>query len=506
LIVFLLREITKAFGNTWARVSDGDGEFLLIEAAAQTPSWLNPNIDANRVWLHQGKLHIIPPRAGSGSSITLPQALAVIRSAPESLVHNSTLEAEAFYRLEKYPGYISSSIHRALVIIPRKLAYVLHERPEAIAPAIESLALLDPTSIKPLIGGSTRRLPPVDLVKVSVRFTKLLFAQVRCQQLPVPPAWAAELMAAGAGAGARPDADKQLGMLELGMKITCGFETMTTKAETSNNRVVREVRLILDDLAEDGDATLPSNKQMEAWKDIDREDDESWMDIDFLDFQRELEGRQGNHRGAREHDATATADLRKIVSRFEAFLNDESAGLDGVDIDARHDSESEDEDSSEVVAEANEEDGENEEGEEIAFSEEEFTRLMLNLVRQPSDQAALAVDMPGQGQDGGSNEDTTEGIGELAAQMEAELKGHGALKLSHGLRTLSGEKDSLEAGTSSDADESEGDGVDVDYNLARNLLASVKGQAGLAGPAGNILGMMGLSLPRDEDDRQQRTT
>lgn len=38
-------------------------------------------------------------------------------------------------------------------------------------------------------------------------------------------------------------------------------------------------------------------------------------------------------------------------------------------------------------------------------------------------------------------------------------------------------------------------------NLARNLLESLKSQAGMAGPGGNLMGMLGLGmLPRDEDD------
>ncbi len=45
--------------------------------------------------------------------------------------------------------------------------------------------------------------------------------------------------------------------------------------------------------------------------------------------------------------------------------------------------------------------------------------------------------------------------------------------------------------------------MDLDYNLVKNLLESFKGQAGTAGPAGNMLGLMGLSLPRDEDDIEE---
>jgi hypothetical protein len=42
----------------------------------------------------------------------------------------------------------------------------------------------------------------------------------------------------------------------------------------------------------------------------------------------------------------------------------------------------------------------------------------------------------------------------------------------------------------------------VDLNLAKNLLEAFKGQAGLPGPAGNLMRAMGMKamMPRDADD------
>ena len=41
---------------------------------------------------------------------------------------------------------------------------------------------------------------------------------------------------------------------------------------------------------------------------------------------------------------------------------------------------------------------------------------------------------------------------------------------------------------------------DVDMGLAKNMLESFKGQAGMAGPAGNLMRAMGVNMPRDEGD------
>lgn len=49
LVVYIMLELSKQFSNAWIRITDSDGEFLLIEAANVLPSWLNPEIGAFRV-------------------------------------------------------------------------------------------------------------------------------------------------------------------------------------------------------------------------------------------------------------------------------------------------------------------------------------------------------------------------------------------------------------------------------------------------------------------------
>jgi len=43
--------------------------------------------------------------------------------------------------------------------------------------------------------------------------------------------------------------------------------------------------------------------------------------------------------------------------------------------------------------------------------------------------------------------------------------------------------------------------VDADFNLVKNLLESYSSQQGLPGPASNLLGLMGLQLPKDSGDK-----
>ncbi|KAI1462970.1 SGT1-domain-containing protein [Daldinia caldariorum] len=516
LIVYLLRELTKSFPTLWARVFDDDGEFLLVEAANVLPKWLSPEIDANRSWIHGGNLYLLPLDASFGAKrpLSLIEAVRYIKSNPNSLVHSAFVEAEAFYRLEKYPGQITDSIHRSLVTIPRKLAYILHEKPSTIAPAVEAFYLRDPISTKPLISPSADiHFPPEDLVTVSVKFTKTLFAQLKSQRFSPPPIWNAVFEAAEKEVSSADDAQKRLARLEMGMKVTSGFEMLATNAAGKDNRLAREFAMLLEDIEEDGVQALPTNEDIGTWEDVYKEDDESWLDINFEDFENELQGNRGfqNRKHGEFGDLSAQADLKKIVSRFEAFLNDESAGIEGAEL--------EDMDEDDDIPDEEGSDDDDEEDKEVSFDEEQFSRMMREMMGLPSvvptgSKKTSDVSMSTITNDPAVEEDDDDAIKQLAAQMEAELREHGALKLDpqpEKARAIEAkDRVSFKGKAKADAEQNTGSGeessedeVDVDYNLAKNLLESFKSQAGMAGPAGNILAMMGLQLPRDEEEEEE---
>lgn len=492
LIVYLLRELSISFPQLWVRVFDTDGEFLLIEAAKVLPNWLSPENDTNRVWIHQGKLLLIPLDPSTASkSFSLKDALTVITSAPDTLLDSPLIEAEAFYRLEKYPHQIPASLHHALATIPRKLAYILHARPKAIAPATEAFYLRDPLSLRPLLQPAPDLVfPPCDLVTVSVRFTKVLYAQLKSQHFDLPPAWQPVFQSAQEDATA-------LSRIELGLKLTTGFEILARRADTHANRAAREVALLLDDLAEDGDDALPSDEEIKMWKDVDREDDDAWMEIDFRDFENKLEGKSregGAGGGGGFGDAQAQANLERMVSRFAAFLNDESAGLEGAEVDEMD----RDDDSDE------EEDIDDEDS-DVSFDEEQYAMMMRDMMGLPP--LEEEVQDKGKGKaiakdddKAPEEEDEDEEIRKLMGQMESELHGLGALKLdSSALPALEASESKSKSAATEDDEDDDGE-VDIDYNLAKNLLESFKSQGGLAGPAGNLMNLMGMTLPRDEAD------
>ena len=74
-----------------AAIWDNDGSFLLIEAANTLPKWLKPEVADRRVWVHQGRLHIIPLPSKAQPAIPMQPSIP----AALQLVRDSSIETEA---------------------------------------------------------------------------------------------------------------------------------------------------------------------------------------------------------------------------------------------------------------------------------------------------------------------------------------------------------------------------------------------------------------------------
>ncbi|KFY39211.1 hypothetical protein V495_06078 [Pseudogymnoascus sp. VKM F-4514 (FW-929)] len=534
LVVYILRELTKQFPDLWVKVIDTDGEFLLIEAANALPRWLNPEIADNRVWINNQKLRIIPLAAATAApanaktnpvsrSLTLAEALDVIKDSPNVIINSPPVETEAFFRLRNYPAQISNSMHSAVTRIPRKLAFIIHHCPAAVAPAVEAFYLRDPIGLKPLDGPSSGLVfPPDDLVTVSVKFTKVLYAQLKSQQFEVPRAWKPIFSEFETKAKSDSSISADLPRLETGMKITSGFEMLVTDSIKRDHRSVREMQILIEDLSQGED--LPTDAEIKGWANSMKEDDESWLDINFEDFEKELQGNKDRSGTVPEGsagpsapsgfgDAKTQEDLKKMVQRFESFLNDDNAGVDGAEMDEMDFDDDEDDDD-------DTDDDENEDGDDdVSFDPKEFARMMREMMGVPAgDLGDNTNATKGKSQrqsnikddfdsDDEEEEDEAEEIRKVMERMGAELREAGALDLDSKPRETAALKDEASGDSKGkdllgkqDWEDESDEEVDIDFNLAKNLLESFKSQAGMAGPGGNIMGMMGMKLPRDEDD------
>ncbi|CAF9916776.1 MAG: hypothetical protein ALECFALPRED_010865 [Alectoria fallacina] len=515
LIVYILRELSKQFPTIWIRIADTDGQFLLIEAANVLPRWLNPEVADFRLWLNNGKLLVVPLEKPEEQGIeakpgplTLNEALEVVENQTSKLLHLPAVEAEAFYRLQRYPKQVLDSLHHALLTIPRKLAYVLHEDAAYTSAAVDAFYLRDPIALRPLQASDHNGLhfPPTDLVAVSVKFTKVGYAQLKSQQFAAPALWAEYV-------SAKRELKSQ-DRAEMGMKVTCGFEMLMCDPQNQDNKAVREIAMLLADIRT-GQGNLPTDTELKKWE--MREDDEAWLDINFEEFEKELGGNRkpGALKGNEGFgDKGAQENLRKMVARFEDFMNDEAAGVDGAeyldDMDKDDDDDDDDEEGS-TISDGSEDEGEDK---DISFDEDAFAKMMREMMGMPpiaggskttpkfsvhEDERVLSVS---------SDEEDEQGVHEAMQDIEKELREAGALNLNPqqeaeypetqrkaiGRGSSSGESELLMEAE----DASEDEDAQIDFNLAKNLLESFKSQGGGPGPGGNMMNLMGMRLPRDE--------
>ena len=410
------------------------------------------------------------------------------------LLHSLPVEKEAFYRLEKYPQQIKDSLHHALITIPRKLAYVLHEDETYISSAIEAFYLRDPIALRPLQATddtTTLVFPPEDLVTVSVKFTKVGYAQLKSQQFSAPMVWDKALLD-------NRDAKTQV-KAESGMKLTCGFEMLMLDPQNKDKRQVRETTLLLEDLST-GQNRLPSYAEIAQWRQTD--DDERWLDINFEDFEEELAGNKGDSRmdaGNGFGDKAAQDNLRRMVAKFEGFLQDDKAGPEG----AEHLDEMDDDDDDTKDDTSSQQEEIDFDGKDIEFDEEEFKWMMKGMMgisaskaQQPSKDVIQSHDVD---LDSSLDTDGEEvNMRDAMRAMEHELRDAGALRLNPN-PTRKDSTSQLEP-VQEGFEDYEREDLDIDMNLAKNLLASFKGQAGDAGPGGNLMGLMGMRMPRDDDE------
>ncbi|KAJ4300728.1 hypothetical protein N0V90_002816 [Kalmusia sp. IMI 367209] len=519
LIVYFLRELSKEFKDAWIRIYDTDGEFLLIEAANALPNWLNPEVAENRVWINHRRLLVIPlSKEQSPASLELAEALSVLRETPGWPQHYPKIEKEAFHRLNGYPTAISTNQHHATLTLPRKVAHILHLNPSYISPAVEAFYLRDPVVLRLLQPEKLRNpltFPPDDFVEVSTRFTKVLYAQLLGQNWD-PPGPYGEALERLKSLGKAPE------KAEVCVKLAAGFEMLVRHEIYADKKAVREIQLLLEDL-EVGNDVLSTNAEIAAWP--KRDDDEAWLNIDFAEFERELAGKGGRDGFG---DKAAQDNLKKMVERFNTFLNDDEAGLEGaggldpMDMDNDSDTEGrawEDPEDSDSAADS---EGGDEESDDASADAEyaEYEKAYEKFMSLSAAEKAILTDDARElalAEEADREED--EEIKKLSEMMEAELFGHGALDLnpergqkSQGAKgqaktsitsAKSKGKAKLEELPEEDEDNSDDDVLDEDYNLAENMLKAFKGQVGMAGPAGNLMGLMGVQFPPDADDEQE---
>ncbi|KAF9137650.1 hypothetical protein BGX30_010020 [Mortierella sp. GBA39] len=277
VVVHLLREITKRIPGSIARVQDNDGEFLLIEAADQIPAWLDPENSDNRVFIYQGNLHIIPIATTADEKKSFPttlgsksrapklqDALELIRSATTTATGSPQISTLASIKIQQAAfgpllpdsqeqpfalRKIQEQRHYARCQIPVQVARILKTRPELVTRAAEAFYTRDavamavcsrmtkflsppapagstPSTSTSLNGVQTLGKNETPFVTTAVCFTKTCYAQLMGQQFQPPKIWDGIVPPPKVEDAQDPQKVREV---ELGMKLTCGFEILCSK-------------------------------------------------------------------------------------------------------------------------------------------------------------------------------------------------------------------------------------------------------------------------------------
>ncbi|KAJ3006221.1 hypothetical protein NUW54_g4020 [Trametes sanguinea] len=239
--VWLLREISRKW-DVAVSVWDSDGEFLLIEAADELPSWVTPSNAENRVWIHNSRLHLIPLSHVSAPSarirrrrylphqseeeeeqlekdeeeyILATDAVKLVRDPLVETVAPETVEQTVWKRISGYPAASRQHVHVTKAYLPSDVAKALAVDPTLVQKAVEAFYTRDALQLR--AAQKMARFPPEPSVLVSVRMTRTAYAQLVGQRFHPPKVF---------GRWAEREGSKEWRWRDVGMKIACGFEIL----------------------------------------------------------------------------------------------------------------------------------------------------------------------------------------------------------------------------------------------------------------------------------------
>ncbi|KAF2283886.1 hypothetical protein GH714_016897 [Hevea brasiliensis] len=538
--VFLLFLISRQFPSLSIRVWDNDGEFLLIEAAFHLPRWINPENSGNRVFIRGGELHIVPKsRLSNPNLIDSLKFLTYYES--ESRAADSIQKAVKS-RISDYPERARRNIHQVRVRVPTSVAQVLKHEPCLISLAVEGFYDRDIDTMKyaAKMEKFLSRGREEELVCMVVKMSRAMYAQLMQQKFQAPKCY--PMPVRGDDAGAYLEA-------ELGMKIVCGFEMMYQlrrregeegKGSTWNKYKEslersgyfegllpgsKEYKRLMEKAEEyyrnstlftrtselmsapvrriDEILAMPHSADDFQSQEVPPSDDDSWLYDGENDLNAALQERQkemdlynAKHKKKQKlkepQDAGPSSDadfgdfdLGDIAKTMQAFVDKmssykgaevpENRNLEEVDLDADRffkDMES-------VMNRHGRQDNASDvETEEASSSDMDF------------DESEDGSDIMEPSADNEDGEDTF--MRSYSDALNEELK-NTTLEKSF---VRANDHSNKNEGTSRDMEE-EFTPVDVDVNLVKSLLDSFSSQEGQAGPASNLLGLMGLQLPLD---------
>lgn len=188
-LIALFVQLSKAIPEAHVRLTTDMGEILMILATQEDDEDEEEEYAQCNNWLHEGLLKRIPFQKGADMmSFTVKDAYEYI-AGNGKLIYDQKLHNSSLGWVPKRIKNDQGEFHREMAHVPRAIAALLHEHPEAICMAN--------TAIKENLDSGEFPLPrdfkyfdvSKDLVEVAVKFPKSIFALWLASNPQVPPAW-----------------------------------------------------------------------------------------------------------------------------------------------------------------------------------------------------------------------------------------------------------------------------------------------------------------------------
>ncbi|XP_065875072.1 protein ecdysoneless homolog [Euphorbia lathyris] len=545
-VVFLLFLISRQFPSLSIRVWDNDGEFLLIEAAFHLPRWIDPENSANRVFIRRGDLHLVPQSRLANP--TLIDSLKFLIYYEEESRATEAIQKAVKHRISQYPERARQNTHQVRVRVPVSVAQVLKHEPCLVSLAVEGFYDRDIDTMKyaAKMEKFLSKGREEELVSLGVKMSRAMYAQLMQQNFQAPKCYPMP---------SRGDDMRAYLEAESGMKIACGFEMMYQlrrkegeegKGSTWNKYKEtletsgyfegllpgsKEYKRLLEKAEEyyrnsalftktsemmsapvrriDEILATPHSADDFQNQEIPPSDDDSWLYNGENELNTALQERQ------KEMDMYNAKSKKKQKSKEQQDAGP-SSDADFADFDLGHIAKTMqafvEKVSSYKGAEVPED-----RNLEVDIDVDRFLKDMESVMktRDPQDNTS-----DGDTEETSSSDmdfDESEDGGDIMEPFEENEEGEETFMhtysnaLNEELKNTTLQKSFVRAneqasnkkeGTSNDMDE-EFTPVDVDVNLVKSLLDSFSSQQGEAGPASNLLGLMGLQLPPDDKGKSK---
>ena len=238
--VRVMLNLTKRFPAVAVQVSDSsDGEIILIEAADHIPDWLSPDNCDNRVFLQGGAVHIVEPSGGSPETLTLRRALEAVFDPAKSTIADVGVQLAVQDRANSIGP--ETVLHRAPCIVPLSVARLIKTYPALALRAVEAFS--SDTSSASVCNSLSKFPTSATCVLSAVPFTKCAYLKIsQCEGFQ-PPKKSFSSVEVGdiVRLCESPGHAHLKGALDLGVKVTCGFEMLYQKWRKINEKLKKVV-------------------------------------------------------------------------------------------------------------------------------------------------------------------------------------------------------------------------------------------------------------------------